>query len=151
MRNLTNANSELQTALQSKIGEEIIDCSLEFEELTLTLQTETMMSVLRVLKDDVNFQFDTLIDLCGVDYSLLEDYKSLGKRFGVVYHFLSTTKNQRIRLKLFCDSAETPQIKSVTCLWPSAHWYEREAFDLFGIFFPANFKHGLTGIFSIVA
>ncbi len=124
-----------------------------FDELTLTVDSQDIIKTCLKLRD--SFSFDTLIDLCGVDYLTygqsdwngnasasgfsrgrnhqgLEDRHE--QRFAVVYHLLSVSKNKRIRVKSFVDEAE-PIIKSVTDIWASADWYEREAFDLMGILF----------------
>ena len=92
-----------------------------------------------LLRDQKEFSFDTLIDLCGLDCSgLKETSEKFGARFCVVYHLLSTTNNHRLRVKLFCADTGTPKTVSVIDVWPSAQWFEREAFDLFGIQFSGN-------------
>lgn len=95
---------------------------------------------LRVLRDHQDLGFDTLIDLCGVDFSEYSTdthagYKREDRRFAVVYHLLSVKHNHRLRVRVFAEDNEFPMVDSVMPVWPSANWFEREAFDLFGIIF----------------
>ena len=99
-------------------------------ELTLTVKREDIVTVLKTLRDDKALQFEVLIDICGVDYP------ERAERFEVVYHLLSMRLNQRIRLKLTTDEA-TP-VPSAVNVYPAANWFEREAYDLFGILFTGH-------------
>jgi NADH-quinone oxidoreductase subunit C len=90
------------------------------------------------LRDHVDCQFAQLMDLCGLDYSEYKDGQYEGPRFAVAVHLLSVALNQRIRLKVFCDDDDFPVVASVNSIWNSANWYEREAFDLFGIMFEGH-------------
>jgi len=130
------------------------------EELTLEVSNDRLLDVCVALRDDEAFAFETLIDLCGVDYlaygqaqwktdaatssgfSRGVEARAGGepteRRFAVVYHLLSVSKNQRLRLKTFAPDAEPPVVASVIGIWPSANWYEREAFDLFGVLFDGH-------------
>lgn len=105
-------------------------------ELTLEVAPERVHDVCRALRDEPGFRFDLLIDICGVDYLAYGegDQPRTGPRFAVVYHLLSVANNQRVRVRSFLDDAE-PRVPTVVDLWASANWYEREAFDLFGILF----------------
>ena len=96
-------------------------------ELTMRATRENIVSLMTFLRDDVRCQFTCLIDICGVDYP------ERAKRFEVVYHLLSAQQNKRIRVKT--DTDETTPVPTVTHIFPAADWYEREAFDLYGIFF----------------
>ncbi|KDA01548.1 NADH-quinone oxidoreductase subunit C [Hyphomonas oceanitis] len=96
-------------------------------ELTLLAERDHIISLLRFLRDDQQCNFETLIDICGVDYPERSD------RFEVVYHLLSMRMNHRIRVRIRTDE-ETP-VPSATVLWPAANWFEREAFDMYGIQF----------------
>lgn len=107
-------------------------------ELTLTLPREGMLEALRFLRDDYDLRFEQLIDLCGVDYSAWAGGETWPHRFAVVYHLLSVSKNQRLRVRIFAEDDAWPMVDSVVSLWPSANWYEREAFDLFGIVFQGH-------------
>ncbi len=104
--------------------------SISHGELTLTAEATTIGSILKFLRDDANCQFAVLIDICGVDYPERE------KRFEVVYHLLSPRLNQRIRVKIGTDEA-TP-VASVNDIFPAANWFEREAYDMFGIRFTGH-------------
>jgi NADH-quinone oxidoreductase subunit C len=90
------------------------------------------------LRDGPGLRFDTLVDLCGVDYSLHGEGAWSGARFAVVYHLLSVELNQRLRLRTFASDDDLPVLESVTGVWPAANWYEREAFDFFGIVFTGH-------------
>ncbi|MEX1083310.1 MAG: NADH-quinone oxidoreductase subunit C, partial [Xanthobacteraceae bacterium] len=106
------------------------DASVDFGELTLFVELGDIVDVLSFLRDDVQCQFISFVDLCGVDYPARE------KRFEVVYHLLSPRQNQRIRVKLTTDE-DTP-VPSVTGVYPGANWFEREAYDLYGILFTGH-------------
>ncbi|MEJ5211941.1 MAG: NADH-quinone oxidoreductase subunit C [Burkholderiales bacterium] len=107
-------------------------------ELTLVIPREGMLEVMRLLRDDYDLRFEQLIDLCGVDYSTYGEGTWQGRRFAAVYHLLALGKNQRLRVRVFCPDDEFPVLDSVVDIWPSANWYEREAFDLFGIVFEGH-------------
>jgi len=139
---MTN-NERLQT-LQRRIGEAAGDAvnasSIELGELTVDLNVEALHETCKKLHSGENFAFDTLIDVCGVDYLTYreeagETWDKL--RFAVVYHLLSTSRNQRLRLRVFVDES-SPMVDSVIDIWKSADWFEREAFDLFGILFKGH-------------
>ena len=104
-------------------------------EISITIDQENIIESLRILRDRPEFDFKQLIDLCGVDY---QDFKIAAhdeKRFCVVYHLLSLKNNQRLRVKVFAEDDEFPIFPTITEVWPNADWYEREAFDLFGLMF----------------
>jgi NADH-quinone oxidoreductase subunit C len=107
-------------------------------ELTLVIARADMLPVLRLLRDDYNLHFEQLIDVCGVDYQSYGDGAWPGKRFAVVYHLLSLNKNQRLRVRVFAEEEDFPVLDSVIDIWPAANWFEREAFDLFGILFEGH-------------
>ena len=103
--------------------------------ISITIDQENIIESLRILRDRPEFDFKQLIDLCGVDY---QDFKIAAhdeKRFCVVYHLLSLKNNQRLRVKVFAEDDEFPIFPTITEVWPNADWYEREAFDLFGLMF----------------
>ncbi|MEA1888828.1 MAG: NADH-quinone oxidoreductase subunit C [Pseudomonadota bacterium] len=137
-------NIERLQALQSRIaeiaGEAVQASHIEFGELTVDLVNDSLHDVCRKLISGENFAFDTLIDVCGVDY--LQYRQEAGEtwgrpRFAVVYHLLSTSRNQRLRLRVFVEES-SPMVDSVIDIWKSADWFEREAFDLFGILFKGH-------------
>lgn len=107
-------------------------------EVTLTLKSEDYLAGMEKLRADESLAFDQLIDLCGVDYQDHAASASFPGRFAVVAHLLSVERNHRLRVRVFAESDEWPQISSVTSIWASAAWYEREAFDLFGIVFSGH-------------
>ena len=107
-------------------------------ELTLVLRAPTCWRVMRILRDDYNLNFEQLIDVCGVDYQSYGDGVWQGKRFAAVYHLLSVNKNQRLRVRVFAEDDDFPMVDSVIDIWPSANWFEREAFDLYGIMFEGH-------------
>jgi NADH-quinone oxidoreductase subunit C len=150
---------DLKARLEQDFADELLDCDIDRGEITLNVVAEQLTSVCVRLRDE--FGFSQLMDLCGVDYSEYggsswETKQSSefgfsravdganhsqpvddGFRFAVVYHLLSIKHNQRVRLKVRLD-AETPVIDSVTDIWNSADWFEREAFDMFGILFSGH-------------
>ena len=107
-------------------------------ELTLVIQRADMLSVMRQLRDDYNLNFEQLIDVCGVDYQSYGDGAWQGKRFASVYHLLSVNKNHRLRVRVFAQDDDFPVVDSVIDIWPAANWFEREAFDLFGILYEGH-------------
>ena len=111
---------------------------VEGGELTITVPTRLLGEHMKRLRDDSRFQFSQLIDVCGVDYDLHPDRDQLPGRFCVVYHLLSMEFNVRLRVKCFCEDEMAPSVKSVTEIWSGANWFEREAFDLFGIVFEGH-------------
>ncbi len=153
----------LKSHLDASLGAKLDKQSIDFNELTLEVLPENYLEVAQFLRDDEACGFDQLVDLCGVDYltygqaewdtggssftrAVKRDFsfdtdeaeetpEFEGKRFAVVSHLLSVKNNQRIRLKVYCDDNEFPRVATLTEIWNSANWYEREAFDLFGILF----------------
>ncbi len=121
------ALKELGAALAAGIGPSVLTHEVAFGELTLLAKGEDIVALLAYLRDDPRCQFTTLVDICGVDYPARE------KRFEVVYHLLSMRKNHRIRIKVLTDE-KTP-VPSAVAVYPAANWFEREAFDMYGILF----------------
>jgi NADH-quinone oxidoreductase subunit C len=120
------------------VGERVVSSSTALGELTITVKPADYAATALVLRDHADCQFGQLIDLCGVDYSEYKDGQYEGPRFGVVVHLLSVTRNQRVRLKVLCADDDFPVVASVNSIWNSANWYEREAFDLYGIMFEGH-------------
>jgi NADH-quinone oxidoreductase subunit C len=121
---------ELGEHIASRLGGPVTGMAVELSELTVTVEAGGIVRVLEFLRDDPRCRFEILIDVCGVDYPERE------RRFDVVYHLLSVRLNQRIRVKLETD--ETTPVPSVVEVFPSANWYEREAFDMYGILFSGH-------------
>ena len=128
----------LQDALVAGLGAKVKTLDRALGELTLTVSAADYLGVALQLRDQPELQFEQLIDLCGVDYSSYRDGPWEGLRFCVVTHLLSLTHNWRLRLKVFCADDDVPQIASLTEIWSAANWYEREAFDLYGIIFDGH-------------
>lgn len=123
---------EWDAALRERFGEtDGFAVSVALGEVGLSVPAAAVEKTLTVLRDD--FNFSQLIDLAGVDYSQYHGHD--GKRYAVVYHLLSLTDNRRLRVRAFCDDDEFPALASATGVWAAADWYEREAFDLYGIVF----------------
>lgn len=121
---------ELAEYVVDQLGDEGISISLAADELTIAADVDKLLKVLAFLRDDSNCRFRQLIDICGVDYPDREP------RFDIIYHLLSHTRNQRVRLRVRVN--ETTAVPSVSDLFPAADWYEREAWDMYGIMFEGH-------------
>ena len=166
---MSNSKQQLADALQAALGEKLDSVTLACGEVTVETSPDNLLDVATRLRDDEQFGFAQLVDLCGVDYSQfgrdewlteeasrggfsrgvadgvssgrlqfgdeLESLATQGRRFAAVYHLLSYSNNQRLRLRAYAANDDFPVIPTVTGIWKSADWYEREAFDLFGILF----------------
>ncbi|MBN9460362.1 MAG: NADH-quinone oxidoreductase subunit C [Burkholderiales bacterium] len=128
----------LRTALESSLGARILTLRERLGEVTIEIDAASHVAVATRLRDDPALRFDTLIDLCGVDYRDYGDGTWSGRRFAVVMHLLSVTHNRRLRVRTFCPDDDFPVVGTVTGVWPVADWFEREAFDLFGIMFEGH-------------
>ena len=135
---MTDKLDTLQAALEAALGPTVRALRRERGELTLTVGAADYEAAARRLRDDPALRFEQLLDLCGVDYRDWRNAPWEGPRFCVVSHLLSVTHNWRLRLKVFAPDDELPAVASVTPLWGSANWYEREAFDLYGIVFEGH-------------
>jgi len=133
-----NKLDSLHEAITAQLGTRLTALDRAFGELTLTVAAADYAEVALMLRDHEAFAFEQLVDLCGVDYSSYRDTAWEGSRYCVVSHLLSLTHNRRLRLKVFCADDDVPQIASLTEVWSAANWYEREAFDLFGIVFDGH-------------
>ena len=138
---MTDSRQDFAKHVQEKLGDAVVAVHDSRGELTLDVRRDRIVEVCRTLHDDSAFAFEQLMDVCGVDY--LDYGRELpagprqGPRFAAVYHLLSLRHNRRLRLRAYLDG-EMPLIASVTGVWNSANWYEREAFDLFGIVFEGH-------------
>ncbi|MCP4877792.1 MAG: NADH-quinone oxidoreductase subunit C [Gammaproteobacteria bacterium] len=169
---MPNSKQQLADALRSALGEKINAISVEFKEVTIEVEAERLLEVATELRDDPQFQFQQLVDLCGVDYSQfgttewqtddasragfsrgvaraassgrlqfgdeLESLAVRGRRFAAVYHLISYAHNRRLRMRVYAPDDDFPVVSTVTDIWVSANWYEREAFDLYGILFSGH-------------
>jgi NADH-quinone oxidoreductase subunit C len=120
----------LEATVKTLLGDRIEASAIAYGELTVTLHRETIVDAVRILHDDAATRFISFVDVCGADYPDREE------RFEVVYHLLSPTKNNRIRLKVHTDD-EIP-VPSITAVFPGADWFEREAYDFYGILFSGH-------------
>ena len=129
---------DIQTAVESALGSKVQRIAIALAEVTVWVKAEDYLASALALRDHADCRFEQLLDLCGVDYSGYKDGAYEGPRFCVVSHLLSVSLNQRVRLKVFAPDDSFPLVASVTEVWNSANWFEREAFDLFGIVFEGH-------------
>jgi NADH-quinone oxidoreductase subunit C len=128
----------LAERLRTCLGDAAADLLSAHGELTLTVPASRYVPVLTTLRDERALGFEQLIDLCGVDYSTFADRPWEGRRYAAVLHLLSVANNWRLRLRSFCVDDEFPLMATAIPIWPAAGWYEREAFDLYGIVFEGH-------------
>ena len=134
---MTSALESQEEKIRNVLAENVVAAAIRFDELSVTLKAESWLSSATILRDHPEFKFEQLIDLCGLDYSEYNG-RADAVRYAVVYHFLSLTHNQRVRVKVFAGDDDLPMLPSVIDIWPAANWFEREAFDLFGIIFTGH-------------
>ena len=135
---MTTKLENLDAAVKAVIGERLVQSQLALGELTVVVSAKDYLQVMLDLRDRAETHFEELIDLCGVDYSTYGDGVWDGKRFAVVSHLLSIKNNWRLRVRVFAEDDEFPVLPSVVEVWNTANWYEREAFDFFGILFDGH-------------
>jgi NADH-quinone oxidoreductase subunit C len=128
----------LQNALQSVFGETLKSVVLDRGEVTVTVAAADYLPTMSKLRDDPSLRFEQMIDLCGMDYSAWRDEPQEGLRFAVVVHLLSISHNWRVRVRVYCPEDGLPAVGSINGLWSAANWFEREAFDLYGIIFEGH-------------
>jgi len=145
----------LRADLTSLFGDKLVSLEERLGELTIVIRSADMLAALTRLRDEPKLRFEQMIDLCGVDYSAYGSDISEGgayfasdmtpsvsvqhpHRFAVVYNLLSVINNQRVRVRIYAEDDEFPLLASVIDIWPCANWYEREAFDLYGIVFTGH-------------
>jgi NADH-quinone oxidoreductase subunit C len=127
--------NKLLNDVQVSLGEKLTHHVLSLNELTIECKSADYVAVCQLLRDDEHLKFEQLIDLCGVDYQDYAEGAHDGLRYAVVCHFLSVSLNQRLRLRVFAQDEDFPIVPTLVNLWPVANWFEREAFDLYGIMF----------------
>jgi len=132
---MTTRAEKLIAVLQTALGDKLVSADSALDEVTAVVKAEDLLAVAAVLRDAPVLRFEQLSDLCGLDYSEYADRPWPGARFAVVYHLLSISHNWRLRLRVFAPDDEFPMVESIIGIWPSASWFEREAFDLYGIVF----------------
>jgi NADH-quinone oxidoreductase subunit C len=124
--------------LQKHLGDRVQSLKVALGEVTIEVDVADYLAVMHTLRDESELSFEELIDLCGVDYSAYANVPREGKRFAAVSHLLSIARNWRLRVRCFAPDDDFPSVPSVTAVWNVADWFEREAFDLFGIVFPGH-------------
>jgi NADH-quinone oxidoreductase subunit C len=136
---MPSRTESLTAALNTALGDKLVSTTVAIDEVTIVVKPENLTAVATTLRDAPELRFEQLTDIAGVDYSRYgkeaEDELATGPRFAVVYHLLSISHNRRLRLRVFATDDDMPAVDSVIGIWPSANWYEREAFDFFGIMF----------------
>ena len=134
---MTTKLETLELALKNALGEgAAIEAKLG--EVTVVVKATDYIKTMTTLRDDASLAFEQMIDLCGVDYSTYGEGTYEGPRFAVVVHLLSIEKNWRVRVRVFCPDDDMPLVESITGIWRAANWFEREAFDMYGILFDGH-------------
>jgi NADH-quinone oxidoreductase subunit C len=128
----------LAAALAALPADALVSVTTDRDEITAVVAAERLADVMRDLRDRPELRFEMLIDVCGVDYSTLGEGTWEGRRFAAVYHLLSLAHNWRLRVRAFALDDDFPVLPSVVDIWPAANWFEREAFDLYGIVFDGH-------------
>ena len=128
----------LRDVLAQVLGDKAKSIELRLGEVTVVVTPANYLTAAQLLRDAPGLQFEQLLDVCGVDYSDYRNGDWDGPRYCVVSHLLSISLNQRVRLKVFAQDDDMPVVDSLTTLWSSANWFEREAFDLYGIVFEGH-------------
>ena len=134
---MTTKIEALELALKNALGEGAA-VTVALGEVTVVVKAKDYLASMQKLRDDPALRFQELVDLCGVDYSSYGEGTWDGLRFAVVSHLLSIEHNWRVRVRVFCPDDDMPLVDSVTSVWRNANWFEREAFDLFGILFEGH-------------
>jgi len=134
---MTTKIEALELALKNALGEGAA-ITVALGEVTVVVKAGEYLTAMQKLRDDPALRFQELVDLCGVDYSSYGEGTWDGLRFAVVTHLLSIEHNWRVRVRVFCPEDDMPLVQSVTGIWRNANWFEREAFDLFGILFEGH-------------
>lgn len=135
---MTTDKKSLSEVLTDVLAGHLVFLQEKLGETTVVIKATDMLVALTLLRDTPELHFEQMMDLCGMDYSEYGEGEWADRRFAVVYHLLSIAHNQRVRVRIFAEDDELPVLSSVIDVWPSANWFEREAFDLFGIIFTGH-------------
>jgi NADH-quinone oxidoreductase subunit C len=135
---MTQRNDTLTESLKTALGERLVSADETHGMVTAVVKASELLPALQALRDRPELAFDQLTDLCGMDYSAYGDGVWEGARYAVVYHLLSIVHNRRLRVRVFAADDDFPVVDSVVDLWPAANWFEREAFDLYGVMFTGH-------------
>ena len=128
----------LKSAAEAALGANILSATIDRHELTLVCRADTIIETCTLLRDTPSLRFEQCVDLCGMDYSAYRDGVWEGSRFAVVCHLLSVANNQRVRVRFFATDDDFPVVPPLVDVWPGVNWFEREAFDLYGIIFDGH-------------
>ena len=128
----------LRDVVAAALGDKARSVTVALDEVTVEVSAAHYLEAMQVLQKAPDCRFEILVDLCGVDYSAYAEVGREGPRFAVVSHLLSISLNQRVRVRVFCTDDDFPVVASVSPVWAGANWFEREAFDLFGIVFDGH-------------
>jgi NADH-quinone oxidoreductase subunit C len=135
---MTAKLERLSAAIGTELGDKVVSQTAALGELTIVVDPADLLAAANTLRDGPALGFSQLIDLCGVDYSTYGEGRGEGRRFAVVVHLLSVALNWRVRLRTFATDDSFPVVDSLVSVWPAANWFEREAFDLYGIMFAGH-------------
>jgi len=135
---LADKLESLQGDVAAALGDRVVRAVVDRGELTIEVAAASLVECARILRDDGSLAFSILADLCALDYEGFGDASREGPRFAVVLHLLSIRHNRRLRVRVFCPDDGFPVVDSVIDIWPAANWYEREAFDLYGVVFEGH-------------
>jgi len=135
---MATRTERLKSALESVLAGRLASLTVALGEVTVVVKAADWFGVAQTLRDHPELRFEEAMDLCGLDYSAYGDGAWEGPRFAVVAHLLSVTHNWRLRLRTFAPDDAFPVVDSLTGIWPGVNWFEREAFDLFGIMFSGH-------------
>lgn len=129
---------QLQNNLEAALGSRIVSLTRALSEITVVVNAADYVAAAQTLRDDPRLAFAQLMDLCGVDYSAYGEVAWTGRRFAAISQLLSIEHNWRVRLRVFAEDDAFPVVDTLTGIWSNVNWYEREAFDLFGIMFSGH-------------
>ena len=135
---MTLRNDTLTESLKLALGGRLVSVEETHGMVTAVVTAADLLPAMQQLRDRAELAFDQLTDLCGMDYSAYGDGAWVGARYAVVYHLLSIVHNRRLRVRVFAAEDDFPVVASVVDLWPAANWFEREAFDLYGVMFTGH-------------
>ena len=135
---MTDAIQSLERDVAAALGDKLARAVVDRGELTIEVAAADLVAAARILRDNDALAFSILADLCATDYEGFGDVPRDGARFAVVLHLLSIRHNRRLRVKVWCPDDGFPVVDSVIDVWPAANWYEREAFDLYGVVFEGH-------------
>lgn len=128
----------LKMQIDAALGKLVQSSDIRLNELTVVVNAADYLQAVTILRDHPDCRFEQMMDLCGVDYLTYKNQPLVGPRFCVVLHLLSVSLNQRVRLKVFVPDDDAPVVSSICQIWSAANWFEREAFDLYGIVFEGH-------------